>query len=188
MGRLNLSNLQKDERILAKVLLKNDIVGEASLQQYMDFNKIHDEVGKEFLGKILIRLGYITEADLDRYILEKEKPYLEFCELLVKDGFIKPEQFQEVKRRHESEGQDVLTAVSDMNIMTRDTFVRSFNNKMFGLRLGEWLKLSQKVTDEQIEKARDAQKVYTLSAYLIHKGLCSKAVIEQVEEKIALAT
>jgi len=183
---IDFSLLEDEDRVIAQVLLKNNIATKGDIEAYLNFKKLHDEVGKEYLGKILLRLGYIDEQVTDEFLHEQAKPVLEFTQSLVKDGFLSKDIFNELERLHEKDGGEIMSLVQELNFMTKDQFVRIFTQKMGGLlRLGEWLVFKKKVTNEQVEEAMQIQKATNLSDYLVLKKICKESVIAKVKEKLS---
>lgn len=185
MGNLDLSLIHAEEAFLARVLLKNKIVKPEDVEKYVGFKKMESEIGKAYLGELLIKLGVIKQAVMDEFIEENDQRHLEFCGKLAQDGFFSKEQNDLVVKTHNETGKDVITVLSDKGIMTRDTFARIFNQKTGGLKLGEWLVLNRKVSQVQIDKARKLQTAKSLEEFLVINGSILEQDIKKVKDKIA---
>jgi len=185
MIKKDLKALDIDDRRLAQVLLNNNLIPDEEFTKYLDFRKNRDTNGKAFLGNILIEMNSINEKDLEEYLIEEEKRHYEFCDILVSEGYIREDQLKEVTEKHEATGIPIIVLISEMNLMTKDNFIRLFNNLAYGFKLGEWLLLNGRVTQEKLEAAKEAQRVNRLADYLVYHGICSRDTLDKVQEKIA---
>jgi hypothetical protein len=185
MIKKDLKALDIDDRRLAQVLLNNNLISDEELVQYLEFRKNRDINGKAFLGNILVGMNSITEKDLEEYLSEEEKRHLDFCDILVSEGYIREEQLEELSTRHKETGTPIILLISEMNLMTKDNFIRLFNNLAYGFKLGEWLLLHGKVTQKKLEAAKEAQRINRLADYLAYHGICSRDTLDKVQEKIA---
>lgn len=183
----NLSILDKEESSLAKVLLKNNLLNEEGLNRFLDFRLTRSTVGKKFIGGTLLDLGYVVQADLEAYVKENHDTHTTFLHKIADEGFLTHEQFDLVLRKSEETGGDVVTAINDLNIMTRENYIRYFNNREHILRLGEWLVKKKKITKEQLDYAVKAQSVNSLEDYLLFHNLVTPEVIDRIKEKLAEA-
>ena len=178
--------LDEEETILAKKLLSSGMVAEGALNGYIVFRKKKDETGKTYLGQILVELGLVTDDDLQEFVDQVNELHMEFCDVLVDKGFLNEDQLEHVWRRRDDSGEDVIAILEDEGLMTRDSFAKLFdkNTSAGNLRLGEWLVLNKKVTNEQILAARDLQRVNTLEDYLLHNKLITEEALEQVKAEL----
>ncbi len=181
---LDFDALETKEKNLAKVLLKNNLMTEEVFGKYLKFKEECDDMGKQSLWKVLLRLEYLTQGDLDEYIEERKEPYIQFCKTLVNDGFMEQEQWEAVQEQCKN-GKEIVMALSDENVMTRDNFLRSFIRHTGEPRLSEWLVSKAKLTAEQLKNAKKLQRECRLSDFLIQHGFCKENVVRKVEEKIA---
>lgn len=187
MADSKFQSLDEEETILARVLLKNGLITEEALGHYSKFRKMHDATGKTYLGEILVNLGYITGADKEEFISDNNKLHLKFCDMLAEKGFLTKKQKEMIYENHRESGKDVISLLDHLNIMTRDAFSRIYN-KFEGvgiLRLGEWLVLKGKVTQQQIERAIDLQKINGLAEFMVFNGYCSEKVMKKVLNKLS---
>ncbi|MFQ5432158.1 MAG: hypothetical protein ACE5EN_06590 [Nitrospinota bacterium] len=175
--------LDAEENTLAKALRNSKLITEKSLNDYIEFRKKKDETGKTYLGRILVEQGLITDEDLREFVDDSNKLHMEFCDTLLDKGYITEEQLEHVWRRRDDSGEDVIAILEDEGIMTRDSFAKIFdkNTSAGNLRLGEWLVLNKKVTNEQVLSARDLQRINTLSDYLLHNKLITEEALAKVK-------
>ncbi len=185
MQELDINRLEDEELTLARVLLKNHLITEKAIIAYVDFLNVRDNIGKAYLGELLVKLKYIPQADLDEFIEENRKRHLEFCEELAQKGFISEVQKKTIFEKQKETGRDVISLLTDLNIMTRDVFSRIYGQQKAVLRLGEWLVLNRKVTQEKIDRARKLQKLSGLEDYLSMHGYLPKQTIKLVKDKLA---
>ncbi len=179
--------LDKDERKLAKVLLKNKLITEENFLKYLEFKKVHDDKGKQFIGQVLLDLGYMQQSDLDTFVKEQQGPYLKFCGTLEEEGFLMKEDVAKIKKLSEEAGADIVQLVHDLNIMTKDNFIKLFEKRAGGrLRLGDWLKMRGLVTSEQIDKAKEIQTVNNFSDYLALNGLVKAEIVKKIKDKLGI--
>lgn len=183
----DLSILDKEESSLARVLLKNNLLNEEALNRFLSFRLTRGTVGKKFIGGTLLELGSIVRADLDAYVKENHDTHIAFLRKIADEGFLTLEQFDLVIRKSEETGGDVVTAINELNIMTRENYIRYFNNREHILRLGEWLVKKKKITQEQLDHAVKAQSVNSLEDYLKFHNLVKPEVIDRIKEKLAEA-
>ena len=174
--------LDEEETHLAKALQSGNLITEKALSGYIAFRKKKDETGKTYLGQILVEEGLVTEEDLQEFVDQVNELHMDFCDVLVDKGFLNEEQLEHVWRRRDDSGEDVIAILEDEGLMTRDSFSKIFdkNTSAGNLRLGEWLVLSKKVTNEQIFAARDLQRVNTLEDYLLHNKLITEEALKKV--------
>lgn len=185
MIKKDLKALDVDDRRLAQVLLNNNLIPEEEFSKYIEFRRDRDTNGKAFLGNILLEMESITEKDLEEYLEEEEKRHFEFCDKLESEGYIRTDQLEELKEQHKKSGTPVIVLISEMNLMTKDNFIRLFNNLAYGFKLGEWLLLHGRVTQEKLVNAKEAQRINRLADYLAYHGICSRETLDKVQEKIA---
>jgi len=178
--------LDEEETILAKALQKNKLITEKALNEFIAFRKKKDETGKTYLGRILVDRGLITDDDLQEFVDQSNKRHMEFCDTLLDKGYLTEEQLEHVWRRRDETGEDVIAILEDEGIMTRDSFVKIFdkNTSIGNLRLGEWLVLNKKATNEQILSARDLQRINTLADYLLHNKLVTEEALKKVRAEL----
>ena len=178
--------LDEEETLLAKALQSGGMIAEEALNGYIEFRKKKDETGKTYLGKILVEQGLVTDDDLQEFVDISNELHMEFCDVLVDKGFLNEEQLEHVWRRRDDSGEDVIAILEDEGLMTRDSFAKIFdkNTSAGNLRLGEWLVLNKKITNEQILAARDFQRVNTLADYLLHNELITEEALEQVKAEL----
>ena len=179
--------LDDEERALAKALLKDGFITDEILQKFVDFKILRDETGKTYLGEVLINMGVIKEEDVEEYMREHDIQHLEFLEKLAKEGYILEEKLEEFRDMHDTMDVSVVSLLDELDIMTKDHFMKLFNNRFSGFKLGEWLVLKGKVSKEDIEKGREVQKVNSLADYLELNNYCSPDVLSKVKEKIVSA-
>ncbi len=183
----DLSILDKEESLLAQVLLKNNLLNEGDLNRFLGFRVNRGTVGKKYIGGMLIDLGYITQADLDAYVKENSDKHTAFLRKITAEGYFTPEQEALILQKAQETGGDVVTVISELNIMTRENYIRFFNNREPILRLGEWLTVKKKITLEQLDYAVKAQSVNSLEDYLKFHNLVKLEVIDKIKEKLAEA-
>ena len=177
-----LSALDAEEAAFARTLFQKKMISKRDLNGYIDFRKNKDEKGKTYLGEILIEQGLITADDLQEFVKEIDGVHMEFCDTLLDKGFLTEAQLETIWRRRDDTGEDVISIMEDLGIMTRDSFARIFdkNSSAGTLRLGEWMVLNKNVTNEQILAARDLQRINTLADYLIHNKIVGRKEIDKV--------
>jgi len=180
--------LDEDERALAKALLKESLITEEILQKFVDFKISRDETGKTYLGEVLINMGMIKDGDVEEYMKEHDIQHLEFLETLANEGYILPEKLVEFRDVHDTMEVSVVSLLDELDIMTKDHFMKLFNNRFRGFKLGEWLVLKKKITEDDLDKARRVQKVNGLADYLELNNYCSRDVLDKVKEKMLSAT
>jgi len=179
--------LDKDERKLAKVLLKNKLITEENFLKYLEFKKVHDDKGKQFIGQVLLKLGYLNQSDLDTFIKEQQGPYLKFCGVLEEEGFLMKEHFEKIKELAEENGSDIVQLMHDLNIMTKDNFIKLFEKRAGGrLRLGDWLKMKGLIKSEQLDKAKKIQMVNNFTDYLTLHGMVKVEIINKIKDKLGI--
>ncbi len=188
METIDIKRLEEEEHTLARVLLKNNLITEKALIAYLDFLNERDDIGKAYLGELLVRLNYISQANLDEFIEENRNLHLKFCEELAHKGFISEEQKKLIFKKQKESGRDVMSLLTDLNIITRDVFSRIYGQQKAVLRLGEWLILKGKVTQEKIDRARKLQKLNGLEDFLSMHGYLPKETIKLVKDKLAAHT
>lgn len=179
--------LDEEETILAKALLRKKLMTEEALTDYIAFRKKKDATGKKYLGQILVDEGLITDEDLQEFVDQSNELHMEFCETLVDKGFLTEEQLEHVWRKRDDSGDDVIAVLENEGLMTRDSFAKIFdkNSSVGTLRLGEWLVLNKKVTNEQILASRDLQRVNKLEDYLLHNKLITEKVLDKVKTDLS---
>lgn len=178
--------LDAEETVLVKALQSGGLISEEALNGYIEFRIKKDETGKTYLGQILVGQGLITDEDLQEFLDQSNELHMEFCDILVDKGYMTEEQLEHVWRKRDDSGEDVIAILEEEGIMTRDSFAKLFdkNTSAGNLRLGEWLVLSKKVTNEQILSARDLQRINTLSDYLLHNRLITQESLEKVKAEL----
>ena len=179
--------LDEEETILAKALQTSKLITEKTLNDYITFRKEKDETGKTYLGQILVEQGLVTDDDLQKFVDQSNKLHMEFCDTLVDKGYMTEDQLEHVWRKQDDSGEDVIAILEDEGIMTRDTFSKIFdkNSGVGNLRLGEWLVLNKKVTNEQVLAARDLQRINTLADYLLNNKLITEEALKKVKTELA---
>ena len=181
----DLSVLEREEAVLANVLVRNKLVPESAVDEWARQKRGLNEFGKPFLGEVLKDLKFLTQADLDQYVKENEAAHVEFVTALETQGYLSKEQMNAVNVKRAKTGGDLVTVISELNIMTKESYIRLFNNRSNSLRLGEWLLANGKLTKEQLDAALQIRNITHLEDYLVHRNICQKAIIEKVKEKIA---
>ncbi|MBI5177950.1 MAG: hypothetical protein HZA04_01660 [Nitrospinae bacterium] len=185
MAGEDLSILDRDEALLASVLVKNKLVPEGAVDEFARHKRTVLESGKPYLGEVLIELKYLTQADIDQYMKEYEADHNEFLDMLGKEGYLSPEQMKEIKAKRDETGHDLISLVSELNIMTKESYARIFNKRSNSLRLGEWLLTNRKLTQEQLDAALKVRNITRLDEYLVHRQYCTQQTLNRVKEKIA---
>ncbi len=181
----DLSSLEEEEAVLARVLLKNNLLKEEELNRFLAFRETRGTAGKKYIGSTLIDLGYTTQADLDEYVNENHAKHTAFLRKITEEGYVTPEQEALIKNKSRETKGDVVTVISELNIMTRENYIRFFNNREPVLRLGEWLVIKKKITQAQLDYAVKAQSVSSLDDYLTFHNLVKADTLNKVKEKIA---
>ena len=178
--------LDEEETILAKALQSNSLITAKELNGYIEFRKKKDETGKTYLGQILVEHGLVTDDDLQEFVDQVNELHMDFCDVLVDKGFLNEGQLEHIWRRRDDSGEDVIAILEDEGLMTRDSFAKIFdkNSSVGNLRLGEWLVLNKKVTNEQVLAARDFQRVNTLEDYLLHNKLIAEEALKNVKSDL----
>jgi hypothetical protein len=178
--------LDEEETILARTLLRKNLITEKALDGYIGFRKSKDEKGKTYLGKILVDQGFITEDDLQEFVFQSDELHMEFCDTLLDKGYLTEDQLESVWRRRDDTGEDVISILEELGIMTRDNFSRIYdkNTSAGNLRLGEWLVLNKKVTNDQVLAARDFQRINNLVDYLVYHKLVSSEELEKLKSEL----
>lgn len=182
----DLSVLEQEEAALAQVLLKHNLLKEEDMNRFLVYRANRHAAGKKFIGGVLIDLGYITQADIDAYVKENQEAHTTFLRKMADEGYLTPEQGNIVLQKVKETGSDVITVINDLNIMTRENYIRIFNNRASILRLGEWLVMEKKkITQEQLDHAVKAQSINTFDDYLKFHNLVNAEVVDKIKEKLA---
>ena len=183
----DLSVLEPDEFLLAQVLLKGCLVTEEDMNGFLAYHHGRETAGKKFIGGVLIHLGYIKQADIDEYVKENHETHVAFLRKMTDEGYLTPEQCALVLRKAKETKGDVITVINDLNIMTRESYIRFFNNRAFVFRLGEWLVSEKKITQVQLDHAMKVQHINTLDDYLRFHNLVNPDILDKIRNKIAEA-
>ncbi len=181
----DLSLLEEEEAVLARVLLKNNLLTEEELNRFLAFRERRGTAGKKYIGGTLIDLGYISQANLDEYVKENFAQHTAFLHKITKEGYVTPEQEALIKKKSLETKGDVVTVISELNIMTRENYIRFFNNREPILRLGEWLVMKKKISQSQLDYAVKAQSVNSLEDYLTFHDIMNAETLENIKKKIA---
>lgn len=178
--------LEQEEASLAQVLLKHNLLKEEDMNRFLSNRATRRTTGKKLIGGVLIDLGYITQADIDAYLAENHEAHVAFLRKMTDGGYLTPEQAEIVLRKAEEIGSDVVTAICNINIMTRDNYIRIFNKQTSILRMGEWLvSEKKKITREQLNYALEAQGINAFDDYLKFYNLVHPTVVDKIKEKLA---
>jgi hypothetical protein len=177
--------LERPEAVLAQALMKVKLVPEQAIQDYITFAKENHQSGKPYLGKVLLNMKYITQADLDEYVNENDAAHAEFMESLLKGGYLTNEQRNMLFEEKNKTGNDLITLINELGIMTKENYMRIFNNRVYVLKLGEWLVMKKKVTEEQLGVALKVRNISTLEEYLLHHNSITKPMLDKIKEKLA---
>lgn len=182
---LTLGVLEQEEALLAQVLLKHNLLRDEDMNRFLSFRVNRRTAGKKYIGGTLIDLGYVTQADLDTYVSENHDKHAAFLRKITEEGYLTPEQEDLVRRKSEETKGDVVTAISELGIMTRENYIRFFNNREPVLRMGEWLVAKKKITQEQLDHAVKSQSINTFDDYLKFHNLVNAEVVDKIKEKLA---
>lgn len=182
---LALGVLEQEEASLAHVLLKHHLLKDEDMNRFLSYRVNRRSAGKKYIGGTLIDLGYVTQADLDMYVKENHDKHAAFLRKLSDEGYLTPEQFVLAQRKSEETGGDVVTAINELNIMTRENYIRFFNNREHIPRMGEWLVAKRKITQEQLDRAVKLQNVNSFTDYLKFHDLVNAEVVDKIKEKLA---
>jgi len=129
----------------------------------------------------------MKQSDLETFIKEQQGPYLKFCGTLEEEGFLMKEDVQKIEKLSKEDGVDIVQLMHDLNIMTKDNFIKLFEKRSGGrLRLGDWLKMRGLVTPEQVDKAKEIQMVNNFSDYLALNGLVKEEMINKIKDKLGI--
>ncbi len=178
-------SLDPREVKLAKVLIRNNKMTVAQLNDFLKERNRFEEDGKRYLGDILVDRKYIEQDVLDQFFKENNDMYHTFCERLVFEGFLTQEQFEAIKS-HEEASTNLVSALSKLGIMTRDSFSKLFSKRVNALRLGDWLLTKKKIKEENLKSALDEQNVYRLHDYLLFYKIVNKELMDKVREKFSI--
>ncbi len=181
----DLSDLEQEEAALARALLKHNLLKEEDMNRFLAFHANRITAGKKYIGGTLISLGYITQADLDAYVKENSDKHAAFLHKITEEGYFSREQEDLILRKARETGGDVVTVISELNIMTRENYIRFFNNREPVLRLGEWLISKKKITQAQLDHAVKAQSITNLDDYLKFHNLVKAEVVDKIKQKLA---
>lgn len=184
---LSLGVLEQEEASLAQVLLKHNLLKDEDMNRFLSYRVNRRTAGKKYIGGTLLELGYVTQADLDMYVKENHDKHAAFLRKITEEGYLTLEQEGLVRRKSEGTGGDVVTAINELNIMTRENYIRFFNNREPVLRMGEWLVAKKKVTQEQLDHAVKSQNVNSFDDYLKFHNLVNAEVVDKIKEKLAEA-
>lgn len=180
----NIEVLDPGEASLAKVLVRNNLVPAQAVNDFITLKKRLLVAGKPFLGEVLIAMSFITQADLDQFVADNEKDHAEFINSLCQKGFLTKEQHQVIVATHEKTGKNMASIVADHQIMTKENYNKQFSNSAMALKLGEWLVVIGRVTQERLDKALEFRNVATFDSYLVNRLNFKKEVLRKIKNKI----
>lgn len=183
----DLSVLEPDELLIAQVLLKGRLLTEEDMNRFLEYRHGRETAGKKFIGGVLIFLGYIKRADVDAYVKANRDTHISFLRTLTDEGYLTPEQCATVLKKTKETKSDIITIINGLNIMTRESYIRFFNNRTFIFRLGEWLVAQKKITQVQLDHAMKVQNINTLDDYLRFHNLVKPEILDKIKNKIAEA-
>lgn len=183
----DLSVLGPDELITAQALLKHSLLKEGEMNRFLEFRHERETGGKKFIGGVLIQLGYIKQADIDNYVKENHGTHVAFLRKMTDEGYLTPDQCAQVLRSAKETGSDIITVINDLNIMTRESYIRFFNNRSFVFRLGEWLVSQGKITQVQLDHAMKVQNINTLDDYLRFHNIVDAEILDKIKNRLAEA-
>jgi hypothetical protein len=186
MAILNIDVLDPSEVALAKVLVRNNLVREDAINDFINLKKNLLVSEKPLLGEILIGMKFITKADLDLFMTSHEKEHLDFVDFLRQKGFLTLEQRDLVVKKHQETGQNIATLLSEQQIMTKENYNKLFNNSVIALKLGEWLMVNNKVKKEELDMALAFRNVTTLENYLVNRHNVKKELLQKIRMKIGV--
>ncbi len=188
MPLIDIGVLEKHEASLARVLIKAEFVPEKAVQDFIDYKKNTFKTGKPYLGKVLVDMKYISQAALDEFVDENNEAHTKFMETLLKEGYLTDKQSEMLFEKKKETGNDLITLISELNIMTKENYTRIFNNRSYTFKLGEWLVLKNKISQDNLDMALKMRNISSLEEYLLLHGLLKKPVLDKVKEKMAAAT
>jgi len=186
MAITNIEVLDLNEAAMAKVLIRNKLVAEQAVNDYISFKKQLLKSGKPFLGEILTAMNYITRSDLDEFENDNEKEHLDFIEALCQKGFLTNEQHDDLVRQHDETGKTMAALISKRQIMTKEIYNKLFHNSAIALKLGEWLLVRGKITEERLHRALEFQKVATLESFLVNRLNFKKEVLRKIKARMGV--
>lgn len=182
----NIEILDPAEAALAKVLVRNKLVLPEVINDFIKLKKTILVSEKPLLGEILIGMGLIVKSDLDAFVELHKKEHLDFLESLYRKGFLTMEQHALLLKKYNESGQSIATLVSEQNIMTKENYNKLFNNSALSLKLGEWLVVSNKVSNADLDKALAFRNVATLESYLVNRHNIKRETLGKIRTKIGV--
>ena len=181
----NIEMLTERERKLARKLLDENLISAPQFEEFLAKRARMDAEGKARLGDMLIKEGYITREDLDEFFLANNRIYLDLLGNLAEGGFLSESQYQAIIG-HQSARTNVVAALENLNIMTRDSFIRHCSNRANLIRLGEWLLMKGKIAPQALERALVEQHVNNLEDYILHHKLVEKEKLNMLLDSMSL--
>jgi len=179
-----IGNLGSDEIKLARVLLKNNKITEAQLNEFLDARARFEAQGKRYLGDILVDSGYVKKEDIDEFFMENNEMYLQFIKRLVDEGFMGEDERNRIMADEQS-AKNVVPVLESLGIMTKENFIQLFSKRVNSLRLGDWLLAKRKIDKEKLEQALQEQNANKLEGYLVHRKIVGRDLIEMIKQKLS---
>ena len=181
-----IESLDPGEVAMAKVRLAKGRITQDQIKQFLVTREKLDREGKPYLGDILVERGLITKETLEEFFAENNHLYKAFLDSLVDGGYLGVEQRRRVLNDPDS-AKTIVSVMEKLGIMTKDSFIKLFSNKVNALRLGDWLLAKRKIDQDVLKKALAEQKIYRFEDYLVHHGILPRETVEMLKEKLGVA-
>ncbi|MDH5639123.1 MAG: hypothetical protein OEZ04_11600 [Nitrospinota bacterium] len=177
--------LTEREKKIARRLLDDGSITTGEFREFLVKREKIDTVGKMHLGDLLIKDGHITRETLDDFFTENNRLYLDLLGQMVDGGYISKEQYATILKDKASK-LNVVAALENSKIMTRENFIRLCANRMDLFKLGEWLVMRKKIEPEILKRALAEQHVNNLEDYLLHHDMVAKERIAELVDVMGL--
>ncbi|VAX24529.1 hypothetical protein MNBD_NITROSPINAE02-1984 [hydrothermal vent metagenome] len=175
--------LDPNELKIAKVLLHNKKITNDQFNKFLKERNRFERNGKRPLGDILVEMGYIQKNVVDQFFKEHNDLYLDFSKRLVQEGFLNQELLEKLMA-HKDAKTNIVAALENLSIMTRENFINLYSKRVNALRLGDWLLIKKKIDNAKLEKALKYQSIHRLEDYLVYHKIVDENMIKKIKDKL----
>jgi len=108
---------------LGEILVENNLITEQQLEEALDLQKTSPG---ETIGRLLCRLGFLRESDLN-YILEQTGKRKKLVEILLKDGLIDEKKLHQAREFSRKDGIPLEKSLLRQQFLTEDQLARAIS-------------------------------------------------------------
>ncbi|NMC74527.1 MAG: Flp pilus assembly complex ATPase component TadA [Geobacteraceae bacterium] len=113
------------QKKLGEILVENNLITEQQLHEALELQKISPG---EAIGRLLCRLGFLRESDLN-YILEQTGKRKKLVDILLKEKIVDENRLEEARTRSRKDGTSLEKALIKLQYVTEEQLARAISSQ-----------------------------------------------------------